>query len=224
MGLTDELRRAIVGALTVIEGGKEMAKKVNVRGLGIKGHPGELPPSLWHARDEGSRMWHLLMNDQECFLSEDGWQTLLKLVPDKKIVDTLEQRWEKQPGLKSLKKWEELKAEVKDTGVRASLLLLFPLLMPRSLEILLLWKTLSCSIRIRVWTLKYPSTETIFSKPRSVYTLKLAEFAFPWILTTSMTSIPMLFLRSCSYSKNSTRQARVQVGDHYDAYIFLLIC
>ncbi|KAG1869972.1 prim-pol domain-containing protein [Suillus subluteus] len=118
MGLTDELRRAVVGALTVIEGGKEMAKKVNVRGMGTKSHPGDLPPSLWHARDEGSRIWYPLLDDQECFLSEDGWRTLLKLVPDKKIVETLEKRWENQPGIESSKKWDELKAEVKGTGAR----------------------------------------------------------------------------------------------------------
>ncbi|KAG2136691.1 prim-pol domain-containing protein [Suillus clintonianus] len=118
MGLTDELRRAVVGALTVIEGGKEMAKKVNVRGISTKSRPGELPPSLWHARDQGKEMWYPLLDDQECFLSEDGWRTLLKLVPDKKIVETLEKRWETQPGIKSSKKWDELKAEVKDTGAR----------------------------------------------------------------------------------------------------------
>ncbi|KAG2361824.1 hypothetical protein BDR07DRAFT_1485396 [Suillus spraguei] len=99
MGLTDELRRAVVGALTVIEGGKEMVKKVNVRGMGTKSHPGDLPPSLM-------------------LLSEDGWRTLLKLVPDKKIVETLEKRWENQPGIGSSKKWDELKAEVKGTGAR----------------------------------------------------------------------------------------------------------
>jgi hypothetical protein len=212
MGLTDELRRAVVGALTVIEGGKEMAKKVNVRGPGTKGQPGELPPSLWHARDEGSRMWYRLLDDQECFLSEDGWRTLLKLVPDKKIVDTLEQRWEKQPGVKSSKKWDELKAEVKDTGVRASLLLLLPLLMSHRPEILPLWKTLSYNIRIRVSTLKYPSTETIFLKHRSAYILKLAEFACPWTLTVWTISIPMQFPQSSGSSKSLTRQGRVQVS------------
>jgi DNA primase small subunit len=149
MGLTDELRRAVVGALTVIEGGKEMAKKVNVRGIGTKSHPGDLPPSLWHARDEGKEMWGPLLDDQECFLSEDGWRTLLKLVPDKKIVETLEERWEKQPGIKSSKKWDELKAEVKGTGVRVLLPLSMPFLTPHRPEIWLLWKTLFCNIHIR---------------------------------------------------------------------------
>lgn len=41
MELTDEQRRALVGNLTVIQGGKEMKKKVNVR-QGTK----PLPPSI----------------------------------------------------------------------------------------------------------------------------------------------------------------------------------
>src|SRR5882762_10835827 len=45
MELTDEGRKAIVGWLEVIKGGKEMAKKVNVRlGTG-KNSAGVLPPS-----------------------------------------------------------------------------------------------------------------------------------------------------------------------------------
>lgn len=222
IGLTDELRRAVVGALTVIEGGKEMAKKVNVRSTGTKNQPGELPPSLWHARDEGNRMWYRLMDDQECFLSEDGWRMLLKLVPDKKIVDTLEQRWEKQPGIKSSKKWDELKAEVRDTGVRVSLSLLLLLLMFRSLEILPLWRTLFCSIHIRALMPKYLSTETIFLKRHSAYTLKLAEYAFPWTLTAWTISIPVQFPQSCNSYKNSTKPARVQVGASFVKHVLFL--
>ena len=45
MELTDEQRRAIVGYLTVVQGGKEMHKKVNVR-VGSKGAEPTLPPSI----------------------------------------------------------------------------------------------------------------------------------------------------------------------------------
>jgi DNA primase small subunit len=41
MDLTDEQRRALVGALSVVQGGKDMHKKVNVR---VGSRP--LPPSL----------------------------------------------------------------------------------------------------------------------------------------------------------------------------------
>ncbi|KAG2086891.1 uncharacterized protein F5147DRAFT_728512, partial [Suillus discolor] len=85
---------AVVGALTVIEGGECKRRDT-------KSHPRDLPPPL---------MWYQLSDNQKCFLSKDGWQMLLKLVPDKKIVETLEERWEKQPGIESSKKWNELKA------------------------------------------------------------------------------------------------------------------
>jgi DNA primase small subunit len=42
MELTDEQRRALVGWLSVVQGGKDMHKKVNVR----MGTRGALPPSL----------------------------------------------------------------------------------------------------------------------------------------------------------------------------------
>ena len=48
MELTDEQRRALVGWLTVVKGGKEMHKKVDVRNPGVKpnGKPWPLPPPV----------------------------------------------------------------------------------------------------------------------------------------------------------------------------------
>ena len=48
MELTDEQRRALVGWMTVVQGGKEMHKKVDVRGQGAKpnGRPWPLPPPV----------------------------------------------------------------------------------------------------------------------------------------------------------------------------------
>jgi len=45
MALTDEQRRSLVNFLTVVQGGKEMYKKVNVRPT-VKGRPAALPPSI----------------------------------------------------------------------------------------------------------------------------------------------------------------------------------
>jgi DNA primase small subunit len=45
MALTDDQRRSLVNFLTVIQGGKEMHKKVNVRPV-IKGSSTDLPPSI----------------------------------------------------------------------------------------------------------------------------------------------------------------------------------
>ncbi|OSD05138.1 prim-pol domain-containing protein [Trametes coccinea BRFM310] len=106
--LTDEQRRALVGWLTVIQGGKEMHKKVNVR-MGSK----SLPPSLASAYKMLEPVFHdLIIADQECFASEEGWEALLHLIPDKDIVDNLREKWEASPGRSSEDKWQDLEDEV----------------------------------------------------------------------------------------------------------------
>lgn len=45
MALTDDQRRSLVNFVTVVQGGKEMHKKVNVRPI-IKGRSADLPPSI----------------------------------------------------------------------------------------------------------------------------------------------------------------------------------
>lgn len=107
MDLTDDQRRALVSALTVVEGGKEMVKKVNVRQSNNKG---PLPPSLWGALDVLRFVFEpLVLDDQECFASQEGWETLLQLIPDRPIVDTLRAKWSQDPQRPSTQKWSDLK-------------------------------------------------------------------------------------------------------------------
>lgn len=104
MDLTDDHRRALVSALTVVEGGKEMVKKVNVR-IGNK----QLPPSLWGALSILRTLFGpLVLDDQECFGPEEGWETLLQLIPDRGIVEKLRTEWSRDPGRPSAQKWDEL--------------------------------------------------------------------------------------------------------------------
>lgn len=104
MDLTDDQRRALVSAVTVIEGGKEMVKKVNVR-INNK----QLPPSLSAALTIlRMRFDPLVLDDQDCFASEEGWETLLQLIPDQAIVDKLRTEWSKDPARPSTRKWKEL--------------------------------------------------------------------------------------------------------------------
>lgn len=104
MDLTDDQRRALVSALTVVEGGKEMVKKVNVR-MSNK----SLPPSLWGALSILRTLFNpLVLDDQDCFGSEEGWETLLQLVPDRAIVEKLRTEWSKDPARSSAQKWNEL--------------------------------------------------------------------------------------------------------------------
>ncbi|KAH7886906.1 prim-pol domain-containing protein [Phlebopus sp. FC_14] len=106
MDLTDDQRRAIANALTVMEGGKEMVKKVSVRTSSKS-----LPPSLWHALAIlRSRFEPLVLDDQDCFGPQEGWETLLQLIPDHSIVETLHKKWTQYPDRPSTEKWQELKS------------------------------------------------------------------------------------------------------------------
>ena len=114
MELTDESRKAIVGWLEVIKGGKDVAKKVNVRLGAGKGGPGTLPPSIKVALDPlAARFLNLVLMDQNCFGSEKGYEDLLKLIPDRNVVNELRDKWESDPDRHSTDKWNDFKAEVK---------------------------------------------------------------------------------------------------------------
>ncbi|KAH7910116.1 prim-pol domain-containing protein [Hygrophoropsis aurantiaca] len=111
MDLTDEQRRAIVNSLTVIEGGKEMAKKVNVR-IGNKA----LPPSLWPASNTLRLLFDpLILKDQDVFATESNWEILLQLVPDNTITEKLRDKWSNNPSRSSSDKWLDLKRTIHKT-------------------------------------------------------------------------------------------------------------
>ncbi|KAF9225870.1 prim-pol domain-containing protein [Gyrodon lividus] len=111
MDLTDDQRKAIVNALTVVEGGKEMVKKVNVRTSNKT-----LPPSLWGALTVLRTIFNpLVLDDQDCFRSQQGWEALLQLIPDHPILDGLRNEWANDPSRSSTQKWNELKALINKT-------------------------------------------------------------------------------------------------------------
>lgn len=114
MELSDDERKAVVSWLEVIKGGKDMEKKVNVRLGGGKNGPGVLPPSIQTALEPLATIFSsLILTDQNCFGSEEGYETLLKLIPDRGVVDNLRKKWEADPDKDSADKWEDLKLEVK---------------------------------------------------------------------------------------------------------------
>jgi len=57
----------------------------------------------------------LVLKDQNCFGSQEGWETLLQLIPDPTIVETLRSEWAKYPTRSSVQKWEELKTQISKT-------------------------------------------------------------------------------------------------------------
>lgn len=115
MELTDDSRKAIVGWLEVVKGGKDMAKKVNVRLGAGKNGPGILPPSIQAALEPlATRFSTLILTDQNCFGSDEGYEDLLKLIPDGSVVNKLRNRWKSDPDRHSTDKWKDFKAEVKE--------------------------------------------------------------------------------------------------------------
>jgi len=112
MALTDDQRRSLVNFVTVVQGGKEMHKKVNVRPI-IKGRSADLPPSIQQALDQlVGPFGDLVLLDQDCFRTEEKWRELLQLIPDSKIVRNLEKKWARSEDRSSDDKWSDLKAEI----------------------------------------------------------------------------------------------------------------
>lgn len=55
----------------------------------------------------------LILADQNCFGSEEGYETLLQHIPDSRVVENLRKKWQKSPARSSEDKWSDLKGEVK---------------------------------------------------------------------------------------------------------------
>ncbi|TCD64098.1 hypothetical protein EIP91_004540 [Steccherinum ochraceum] len=101
MELTDEQRKALVGWMTVIQGGKEMHKKVNVR-QGTK----PLPPSIQSSmRFLGEVFTNLTLGTQKCFQKREGWEELLRLLPSGATTSALRTQWDEGPQRTSAEKW-----------------------------------------------------------------------------------------------------------------------
>ncbi|KAJ9117308.1 hypothetical protein QFC20_000455 [Naganishia adeliensis] len=111
LDLSDDQRKAITNFLEVIKGGKEQLKKVNVRGSNDNG---DLHPALFDALNDVKEMFvKTVLRDQDCFRQERGWETLLALIPDKDVADSLRSRWQNSESSSSTKWTDLLKAREK---------------------------------------------------------------------------------------------------------------
>ena len=121
MALSDQQRKVLVSWLTIIHGGKESSKKLNLH------YGGKLPPSLQFVsllQKSGQCTEHafirhalnylktafvdLILRNQKCFDTEEGYEELLKALPDSRIVETLRTKWEADPSRSSEDKWLDL--------------------------------------------------------------------------------------------------------------------
>ncbi|KAJ7188511.1 hypothetical protein C8R46DRAFT_23117 [Mycena filopes] len=106
MGLTDDQRKSIVNWLSVVP--KDESKRLNVR---FKSQP--LPASLQTALEHLAVVFsNLILYDQDCFASEKGYEALLKLIPDARVVDALQAQW-RGSSASSEEKWKDFKTEIK---------------------------------------------------------------------------------------------------------------
>lgn len=53
-----------------------------------------------------------MLADQDCFASEDGWEALLHLIPDREVVKELREHWEAHPDRSSEAKWQDLEDSI----------------------------------------------------------------------------------------------------------------
>ncbi|CAK5265716.1 unnamed protein product [Mycena citricolor] len=119
MELTDDQRKTMVAFLTVVP--KDENKKLNVR-YGSRVLPASLRPAL----DELAMVFtDLILRDQDCFETEKGWEALLRLIPEPRVVDALRSQWESSSHSSSEDKWADFKKQIKsfkkETSQRAAL-------------------------------------------------------------------------------------------------------
>jgi len=55
----------------------------------------------------------LVLEDQDCFGSHEGYEKLLTLIPNGTVVDTLREKWQEDPTRDSSGKWRDFQREIK---------------------------------------------------------------------------------------------------------------
>jgi DNA primase small subunit len=111
--LDDEKRKALTGYFEVIKGGVQGGKRVNPK------RP--LHPHLTRSLEILKPYFQTtILEDQDPFLSQEGSDRLLQLLPDKALSDALRKKWASSPDRPSAKKWADIDA-LAQTGVSKTL-------------------------------------------------------------------------------------------------------
>lgn len=111
--LDDDKRKAITGYFEVLKGGVQSGKRVNLR------RP--LHPHLQRSLDILKPYFQQeILADQEPFLSQEGQDRLLQLLPDKALNEALKRKWSSSPDRPSARKWADIDA-LAATGVSKTL-------------------------------------------------------------------------------------------------------
>ncbi|KAJ2013644.1 p48 polypeptide of DNA primase [Coemansia sp. S680] len=101
--LDDAGRKAVAGYLSLIRGGAEQGKKVNLTQRSAQ-HP-HIVRSLEIVEEYFE---DVLLVDQEILLTRDRWTKVLNALPDEELRKTMDAQWSKRPDRSSVDKWSEL--------------------------------------------------------------------------------------------------------------------
>ncbi|RMZ82186.1 hypothetical protein DV738_g1803, partial [Chaetothyriales sp. CBS 135597] len=111
--LDDQKRKTMIGYFEVLRGGAQGGKRVNVK------RP--LHPHLARSLDILKPYFEQsILVDQEPFLSDEGQERLLQLLPDKALNDALRKKWASSPDRPSARKWADINA-LAEAGVSSTL-------------------------------------------------------------------------------------------------------
>ncbi|KAH7382814.1 hypothetical protein BKA64DRAFT_606736 [Cadophora sp. MPI-SDFR-AT-0126] len=111
--MDDQKRRAIAGYLEVIKGGAQSGKRVNVK----------RPLHSHVARSLDILKSHFqtdILHDQDPWETDEKFDRLLQLLPDKTLNEALRKKWTSSPGRASTAKWADIDALAK-TGASKGL-------------------------------------------------------------------------------------------------------
>lgn len=110
--LDDDRRKALAGYVEVVKGGAQGGKRINVK------RP--LHPHLSRSLDILKPFFGSILADQEPFLSTEGSERLLRLLPDRALNEALRKKWSSSPDRPSVRKWADIDA-LAQTGVSKTL-------------------------------------------------------------------------------------------------------
>ncbi|KAI1007524.1 DNA primase small subunit [Podosphaera aphanis] len=99
--MDDQKRKAIVGYLEIVKGGKQSGKKVNVK------RP--LHPHVMRSLEIlKSHFQKDILQEQNPWETDEKFVSLTELLPDRTLNDNLAKKWSSSPGRSSASKWADI--------------------------------------------------------------------------------------------------------------------
>ncbi|KAJ2658145.1 p48 polypeptide of DNA primase [Coemansia sp. RSA 1200] len=101
--LDDAARKAVAGYLSIVRGGAEKGKKVNLSQR--HAHHPHVVRSMEIIEDYFEQV---LLEDQEILLTRERWNKVLAALPDEELRNQIDTQWSKRPDKPSVEKWSEM--------------------------------------------------------------------------------------------------------------------